>query len=88
MNFAEFMRGGKPREQGYKQVWPPFEGGFLRHRRVQQVLDGDMNALMSAFGWTSTPQLMHWSAVQRGKTELSESDIDYLRFLLEQPERG
>ena len=85
MNFAEFMRGENPQ---YKFDWTPFEGGFLRHHKVQKVLDGDLQELMSAFDWGRTPQCMHWSAVRRGETRLTESDIDYLHFLLEQPERG
>jgi hypothetical protein len=89
MNFAEFMRGEKPQDTGPKSEYPKYKGFFLRHNKIREVIRGDREGLMRGFLWGGTPQgNAHWDAVWCGDANLTESDIDYLHFLLEQPERG
>ena len=77
MNFAQFMRGTKPRE--YNGDYPEYKGSFLRRKHIKDILDGDYYRLDTAFLWSATPQgRSHWE----GKEELTEEDIDYLHFLL------
>jgi hypothetical protein len=90
MDYVSFMRkvDGKPPKVEPKVDTSGFyytESYLPNLSVIRDVLEGDYNAVSSAFTWVCTPQGHgYWSDVEGGNTQLTPADEQYLEWLLEE----
>jgi hypothetical protein len=74
-----------PKKEYQSHFW--FKGGRRSsHQKglLKKILEGDVPCVISAFGWSDTPQgVLHWSGIYSGVKEMTEKDYEYIRYLIE-----
>lgn len=92
MDFCNFMRKieGKPVEPEvnttrFSTVYLCSVGQtYYNAYECQRVLDGDTSGLTRAFKWSTTSEgYRYWSARSTGRVEMSHSDYEFVRALME-----
>jgi hypothetical protein len=90
MDYVSFMRrvDGKPPKVEPVVITSGFyyTGGMrVKIHCIRSALSGQYEDIHRAFTWVNTPQgYGHWDAINEGNTQLTDADVQYLEWMLEE----